>query len=101
MSDINKKDKIDPDDNIEEIITEMSEGNPGALTVLTQIVEDKDPIRFMNFAMKLDSLGMYGSDIWLGYKDHCDQDVEKYHELVMDGDQELIDYVENYPDNVV
>jgi hypothetical protein len=62
-------------------IAKMSEGNPCALTVLCMIVEDGaeiDPDGFMGgfgAVLSLDTHRIYGSRIWMLYKDVCGEDL--------------------------
>lgn len=57
--------------------------NPGAATVLIEIIKEAkgiDPDAVLEWAapcLALDSLRIYGSDIWLLYKDICGQSIEK------------------------
>lgn len=61
----------------------MSEVNPGALTVILKILADGsqiDPDSAMGglgAILSLDSLGIYGSKIWMLYKDVCDCDLPR------------------------
>lgn len=70
-------------DNAITAITKMSDGNPGAATVLMQMLQkggEIDPDDFMGglgSVLALDSLGIYGSNIWVLYKDICGQEVNK------------------------
>jgi hypothetical protein len=62
-------------------IMAMSQGNPGAVTVLTRIMEKGPSIdpdcAFGPFGgmIALDTLDVYGSRIWQFYKDVCAQDL--------------------------
>ena len=61
----------------------MSDGNPGALTTLMQIHEENhkiDPQDFMKGLgpiLSLDSMGIYGTDIYVLYNDICDRHLPK------------------------
>lgn len=72
------KTKLELTDNFMEIMLKMSEGNPGAATVLMNIMNNPhvfapaDPIMVI---LQLDSLGIYGSHIWILYKDVCKEDI--------------------------
>lgn len=63
--------------DIPQAIIALSEGNPGAITVLSQAVSqvsqiDPDNILgALGFLLQLDSAGIYGSDIWVLYKRVC------------------------------
>jgi len=61
----------------------MSEGNPGALTVCMNIIkngEQIDPDNLMGglgVILSLDTLGLYGSKIWMLFKDVCGSNLPK------------------------
>lgn len=71
--------KIKLEDNLQEIVWKMSEGNPGALRVLMEILQKENGL---NYILTLDDMGIYASKIWVGYKDHCGMDINKYVELI-------------------
>lgn len=54
-------------------IVAMSEGNPGAVSVLTQLLSVGEGFPDV---IALDQRGLYGSNIWAMYKDQCGQDIE-------------------------
>lgn len=66
-----------------DIVVDMSDGNPGAATVmalLTKLYHRIDPqsaLRELTGLLWLDDNEVYGSDIWLLYKDVCDQHLTK------------------------
>lgn len=59
-------------DTLLDVLTKLSQGNPGALSVLCQILkedqENGDGTLVFQL-LKLDTLGIYGSLIWMLYKD--------------------------------
>lgn len=57
-----------------EAIATLSEGNPGALTVLIDLAKagGHDVLFYMLVC------GPTGSDIWVEYKDNCGQDIDKF-----------------------
>lgn len=69
--------------SVEDILYALSEGNPGALTVMIEALtngEKIDPDSAMgNFTglMSFDSYGIYGSKIWLLYNDICGRNIVK------------------------
>lgn len=72
--------KIKLEMSVMDALVEMSEGNPGAATVLAQIMrraEEIDPNVAMNIVpiMIMDDMGIYGSRIWQFYKDFCGEDI--------------------------
>jgi hypothetical protein len=62
-------------------IIKMSEGNPGALTVCLRLLKEVpyyDPDNIMEglgVLLLLDTLGIYGSRIWMFYKDFCKENI--------------------------
>ena len=75
--------------SLPEAVFAMSGGNPGAIRVLVDSIEqgaDIDPdaasLNGFGFLMNLDTFGIYGSDIWVLYKDICDQNISRTMGLV-------------------
>jgi hypothetical protein len=85
---MNKDCRIGLNDTLMDVFVKMSDGNPGALTVMSQLYQDVPTIDPMNIMgglgaiMELDSLGIYGPRIWMLYKDVCGQDVEKTNWMI-------------------
>ena len=71
--------RIKLEDNIQDSIFKMSEGNPGALKVLMNMLQKENGLIYI---LTLDDMGIYGSKIWVGYKDHCGMDIDKYIESI-------------------
>lgn len=75
--------RIELSDNLMSIITKLSEGNPGAMTVCMELWDkekdiDKDSvIQGLGSLLNLDTNEIYGADIWMLYKDVCGEDIEK------------------------
>jgi hypothetical protein len=73
--------KITLTDNFMDICVKLSDGNPGALTVLVQLYKEEalvDPdSAFAPFSTMLafDSRGIYADKIWILYKDICKQNI--------------------------
>lgn len=69
--------RIQLTDTVMSMAIKMSDGNPGALTVVAQIIKsggEIDPDGFMGGAgavLGLDTHRIYGSRIWMLYKDVC------------------------------
>lgn len=66
----------------------MSEGNPGAITVLMQLVV-QDPLLMLT----LNDMNIRGSQIWVGYKDVCGEDLELFKQKVLDRDSAMVDAI--------
>lgn len=65
-----------------DMVVRMSQGNPGAISVLSQLLKDDDEFHIGIHAIKLlDDAEIYGSDIWILYKDYCyeDLDIFEFH----------------------
>lgn len=82
----------DQPDDLKGQIIDLSEGNPGAVTVLGGLVNDR-PDEASTILEKLDAMNLRGSRIWLGYKDYCGEDMDEFVACVMNGDEEMIDLI--------
>lgn len=75
--------KITLADNAMSAVIKMCEGNPGAMTALMEVVkygEQVDPNDFMGGLEKilaLDTLEIYGTDIYVLWNDICDRNTSK------------------------
>jgi len=73
--------KIVGTDSLSDIAYKMSEGNPGAINVLVDIIihgSTVDPDNILGgigIILSLDSHGIYGPDIWILYKDVCGENL--------------------------
>lgn len=69
--------RIGIEDNVVSAIVKMSDGNPGGVVVMREAALHSleiDPMAMMGgFAplLSLDTLGIYGSRVWMLYKDVC------------------------------
>ena len=83
---MNKNCRIELTDSLMDISTKLTEGNPGAINVLLQIIHkgsqiDPDDIMSnvgaggLGVMLSLDTYAIYGSRIWMLYKDVCGQDI--------------------------
>jgi len=57
-------------DTMEELLMLLGQGNPGALNILMRL--DLEHLTL------LADKGIYGSDIWVLYKDKCGEDLDKF-----------------------
>jgi len=73
----------------------MSEGNPGAANVLGQMMQ-KDPDTGLIKILHLDDMNIRGTQIWLGFKDHCGQDMERFMQAILDRDQQMVDEINSH-----
>lgn len=79
----NNNTRIQLDMSIKDAVIAMSNGNPGALSVCMQILEQgsiidpQDAFGGFGALMQLDMLGIYDERIWMFYKDVCAQHLGK------------------------
>ncbi len=75
--------RIKGTDSMMDVVMKMMDGNPGALTVCMEILqktEEIDPdcaLGGLGTLLSLDTYNIYGSRIWMLYKDVCKQDIVK------------------------
>jgi len=75
--------KIKLNDSGLEIITKMSDGNPGAMSALAELIKNNERIDPdsvlgpLGAILYLDSVKIYGSDIYILFNDKCNRDVRK------------------------
>jgi len=81
------KERIELTDSIQIAIAKMVDGNIGATTALieiaksTPIIDPQSALGPFSVLLALDRMGLYGSDIWIVYKDICKQDTLKVQTL--------------------
>jgi len=70
--------RIKGNETIKGVVAKMAEGNPGAITVMMGILREEKgmgPLGPLGVLLDLDTLGLYGSDIWILYKDLCGENL--------------------------
>jgi hypothetical protein len=77
------KTRIQLEDSIQNIIIKMSDGNPGAINTLFEVIKHEEIIDPQSaFAgvgsILLDSFGIYGSSIYILYNDKCKRDIRRF-----------------------
>ena len=60
---------------IAEMLHALSEGNIGAFNVLLQLLVDKEEFMLL---LRLDSLHLYGDQLWELYKETCGADIDRF-----------------------
>lgn len=86
------REAINLSDSTKDVVMKMAEGNPGAISVLTQLLNSDDPAALM-LLLDLDDMNIRGSQIWVGYKDHCGEDLEKFTQAIRDRDRAMVDAI--------
>lgn len=78
-------------ENMTDMLVRMSEGNPEAITVLTQMLMDHH-CNFI-YISQMDEMNMRGPSIWIGYKDYCKEDIKVFIEAVKQNNKDMIDTI--------
>ena len=76
----NNNTRITANMTVEDMLIIMSEGNPGALTCMMQMIKF-DPEALLDILL-FDSIGIYGSKIYMLWNDCCDRDMKKFKETI-------------------
>lgn len=76
----NTNTRITADMSFQDMLITMSEGNPGALTCMMQML-NSDPMALMDILL-FDSMGIYGSKIYMVWNDCCGRDMAKFKETI-------------------
>jgi hypothetical protein len=71
-------------------VTTMCEGNPGALTVIIELMKKEDGVLLL---CHLDDMNIRGSQIWIGFKYYCGQDLTRFIECIKTRDPGMIDKI--------
>lgn len=70
--------RLELGDSNADVAWKMSEGNPGALRVIVEMMAAEfDGVSGAMHVLHLDSLGVYSSRIWMLYKDCCGEDYRR------------------------
>lgn len=83
---------IDLDGSVMDTLVLLSEGNPGAATVLAKLIEhdERGPEYGYLDVLRLDDYNMRGPQIWVGYKYHCDHDLKRFVQCIRSHDPAMI-----------
>lgn len=92
--------KIHLNMTIQEVVSEMSEGNQGAISVMMMILE-KEPMRGIFDILSMDDMNIRGPQIWLAFKDFAGQDLDKMLKAVRERDPQMVTIINiNFPNQV-
>ena len=72
--------RIKPEDNVTMVVVKMSQGNPGCAMVLSELLKDERLGALQ--VLLLDDLKIYGSNVWVLYKNCCHQDIEIFSQVL-------------------
>lgn len=88
-----EREELRLNENLMDWLQKMAEGNPGALTVLLTAMKEKGTQKMGELILFLDDMNIRGTQIWIGYKDYCDCDIDKFVDCVKEKDQVMIDKI--------
>lgn len=77
------------DITIQEMMVQMCEGNPGGLSVIIEIMKRR-PDDGVILLCHLDDMNIRGSQIWVGFKYYCGQDLDKFIGCIVSRNEEMI-----------
>lgn len=83
------REKIDGLHGIE-LMMAMSEGNPGALMVMTELAKRWGPLATSVLIVVLDKMNIRGSQIWVAYKDFADGQLDRLAMAIAQKDPEMV-----------
>ena len=78
----NNETRVNITDTILDVLFKMSDGNPGAITAMMELLkaDHVDPDNLMKglgHLLSLDSLNIYGTNIYILWSDICNRDIVK------------------------
>lgn len=76
--------KLEFKDNFSDMILKLSEGNPGAMTTLFEILKykDNDPLKFLGTFLVIDTMELYGRHLYMLWNDCCNRNVKKVLDVI-------------------
>lgn len=86
------RERIDMDTPIMKAMIMLAEGNPGAVTVLGQMLSLQEPSG-VALMLHLEDMNMRGPQIWVAYKDWAEGNMERLAGAIIERNQEMIDKV--------
>ena len=86
---VSVRQKIELKDSVRDIAVKMAEGNPGALTVIMKMLE-RDDAEGVFQLLSLDDMNIRGTQIWVGFKDYCEMDMDRFLKCVRERDQGMV-----------
>lgn len=87
--------RIAQTDTLEDAVIKLSEGVPGAVRVLCEIINALGTKLGASMLMELDARGITGSMLWVAYKDFANENIDALLLGVMLDNQQLRELVES------
>lgn len=83
---------------LEEVIRTVTEGNRDAVAVTTLLIGELGVVGARRMMMDMAQMNIRGARLWLGYKEHCMEDIDRFIACIRDNDPKLVERV-NRPGN--
>lgn len=83
---------ITANSSVADVVMELGDGNIGAITVCGEMLKRPDGFGLL-YLLHADDMGLRGPAIWIGYKDHCGEDIEKFAKALQDRDPEMVSVI--------
>lgn len=75
-------------------LVDLSEGNPGAATALGKLTKTQsDAAHLLDI---LDAHNIRGPYVWVGFKDHCEKDIDAFAECIRTEDEAMLEEINDY-----
>lgn len=84
-----KREKIDYSD-VFDGLSKLSEGNPGAASVLAKMLTADDFISGSMALAYLDEMNIRGYQIWVAYKDYCGENIDLLIKSIIGNDERML-----------
>jgi len=80
------------DMTVMDMMVAMSEGNPGGLTVIMELIKRQPDTGFL-LLCHLDDMNIRGCQIWMGFKDYCNHDFDRFIECIKTRDEGMVNKI--------
>ncbi|MBU2249610.1 MAG: hypothetical protein KKD77_22880 [Gammaproteobacteria bacterium] len=90
-----EREEISLNDSVFDVVKTMSEGNPGAISVLMQIMKKDEQFGLIHI-LCLDDMNIRGTQIWIGYKDFSGSDIDVFIENIKTRNPEMISLINEH-----
>ena len=74
-------------------MVKMAEGKPAALVILLTAMKEKGAQEVGELILFMDDMNIRGAQVWIGYKDCCGCDIDKFVGCIKEKDQAMIDKI--------
>jgi hypothetical protein len=79
-------------DDTESVVVKMGEKDKKTIKVLVKLLNQYGLDGF-NLIIDLDDMNIRGSQVWQGYKDYCEEDLNKFATAISTRDPNMIDLI--------